>query len=87
LFEEWEQLREKLTQLFKEKNETRDDCMRQGIQLLSDILNKAEGAAPINFQERFDFIQMNKNNYTAFRQLDELFKEAKKKIAATRTQA
>ena len=38
------------------------------------------------FRKDFDFIIKNKNNYAAFRQLDELFKETKKKLARLRVQ-
>lgn len=84
LFEEWEQLREQLAPLFKVKDETRKKYMEQGIQLLTVITEKAEGTIPINFSERFDFVKLNSTNYSAFRQLDELFKETKKKIAVKR---
>ncbi|MEI4768360.1 YpoC family protein [Psychrobacillus sp. FJAT-51614] len=83
-FEEWEQLQEKLVQLFKEKDDSRIIFMEQGIQILTEIINVTEGVHLINFSERFEFIQKNKLNYTAFRQLAELFKEVKKKIAAKR---
>lgn len=83
-FEEWDVLKENLVQLFKENDDSRKIIMEHGIQLLTDIINVADGVNLINFTERFDFIQKNSSNYTAYRQLEELFKEAKKKIAVKR---
>lgn len=80
-FAEWDQLKEKLVLLFKVKKDVKNELMEQGINLLEDIIDNAEGITPINFSERISFIKQNKNNYTAFRQLDELFIEMKKKIA------
>lgn len=83
-FEEWDVLKENLVQLFKENDDSRKIIMEHGIQLLTDIINVGDGVNLINFTERFDFIQKNSSNYTAYRQLEELFKEAKKKIAVKR---
>ncbi|TQR15354.1 YpoC family protein [Psychrobacillus soli] len=85
-FEKWDNLRGQLAILFKEKDTTRVELMEQGIQLLEVIVGKVGEAAPINFSERFAFIRNNKHNYTAFKQLDELFKETKKKLARLRAQ-
>lgn len=81
-FAEWDRLRAHLAPLFKVKDVTRTSKMDNGMQLLARILEGTEGAKPMNFKERFEFINSNKSNYIAFYQLDELFKEAKKKIAA-----
>ncbi|MFJ8065106.1 YpoC family protein [Psychrobacillus sp. NPDC096426] len=83
-FEKWDDLRPQLAMLFKEKDITRVELMEQGIQLLEDMVGKAGDLTPINFSERFTFIRNNKHNYTAFKQLDELFKETKKKFAGMR---
>ncbi|MDF2067148.1 MULTISPECIES: YpoC family protein [Bacillaceae] len=83
-FEEWDLLKDSLVQLFKENDDSRKIIMEHGIQLLKDIIKVADGVNLINFTERFEFIQKNSSNYTAYRQLDELFKEAKKKIAVKR---
>lgn len=85
-FAEWEELRAHLAILFREKEIKRSEYMEQGIELLELIIGKVEEAAPINFSERFTFIKNNKHNYAAFRQLDELFKETKKKLARLRVQ-
>ncbi|MFB5087338.1 hypothetical protein PGC35_08950 [Psychrobacillus sp. PGGUH221] len=83
-FKEWDLLKDSLVQLFKENDDSRKIIMEHGIQLLKDIIKVADGVNLINFTERFEFIQKNSSNYTAYRQLDELFKEAKKKIAVKR---
>lgn len=83
-FEEWDLLKDRLVQLFKENDDSRKIIMEHGIQLLKDIIKVADGVNLINFTERFEFIQKYSSNYTAYRQLDELFKEAKKKIAVKR---
>ncbi|QFF98736.1 hypothetical protein PB01_07760 [Psychrobacillus glaciei] len=80
-FAEWIQLKGHLVLSFKVKNDARNELMEQGINLLTVIIDNATGITPINFSDRITFIKQNKNNYTAFRQLDELFKEMKKKIA------
>ncbi|ALC88144.1 hypothetical protein AM499_08305 [Bacillus sp. FJAT-22090] len=77
-------LKDSLVPLFKENDDSRKIIMEHGIQLLKDIIKVADGVNLINFTERFDFIQKNSSNYTAYRQLEELFKEAKKKIAVKR---
>jgi len=85
-FAEWDMLQGQLIKLFKENNNGRKDFMERGIILIEEIVVKANQATPINFSERFDFIKKNKNNYVAFRQLDELFKEIKKILARLRGQ-
>lgn len=80
-FAEWDELKEQLVMLFKVKKDAKNELMEQGISLIESIIDNAEGITPINFSERISFIKQNKNNYPAFRQLDELFREMKKKIA------
>lgn len=84
--DKWNDLKIQLVVLFKEKDTARLQLMDQGIQMLEAIVEQEGEAAPINFAERFTFIRNNKHNYTAFKQLDELFKETKKKIARLRAQ-
>ncbi|MFF2752719.1 YpoC family protein [Psychrobacillus sp. NPDC058041] len=80
-FAEWDQLKEKLAMLFRSEDESRHNMMEHSILLLTQILDESEEARPINFSDRLEFIKKNIHNYTSFRQLDELFKETKKKIA------
>ncbi|RNF40474.1 YpoC family protein [Planococcus salinus] len=61
--------------------------MQEGIQLYKELLAHCEHAIePLNGQERLAFIEQNRGRYAAFRQLDELFEEMKKKIASKRIQ-
>lgn len=95
-FERWELLKNQLIELFRSKNGTRSEMMSNGIRLFEDILVKVEHRAfniedismykiaPLNATERYEFVLHNRNNFAAFRQLDELFKETKKKIAKMR---
>lgn len=84
MFVKWDMLREQLAPLYKIKDNGRGSALEKGITLLGEIIKLAEDAKPVNFQERFDFIVNQKHNYTAFKQLDELFKETKKKVAVLR---
>lgn len=83
-FAEWDKLRELLAPLYKTKDNSRSLVLGEGIALLGEAIELAKDAAPVNFQERFNFIEDHKHNYTAFKQLDELFKETKKKVAVLR---
>lgn len=83
-FDDWIVIRVQLTEFFKDKQKPTTELMEKGIELLANVLEKAEGAAPLNFEERFAFIEKNRHKYAAFRQLDELFNETKKKIACLR---
>lgn len=95
-FAQWEQLRQQLTELFKDKSASKNELMSSGIGLFECILVKVEGTAflkeemaqctvaPLNVMERYEFVISNSGNYAAFRQLDELIKETKKIIARKR---
>ncbi|WP_391121817.1 YpoC family protein [Psychrobacillus sp. L3] len=83
-FAEWDLLKEKLAMLFRIEDESRYNMMEHSILLLMKILEDSEEVKPINFSERLEFIEKNTHNYTSFRQLEELFKETKKKIAVKR---
>ena len=62
------------------------ELIRSGIELLVSILDEVEEAAPLNYKERISFIESNLERHVAIIQLDELFKETKKKIARLRAQ-
>ncbi|TQR19743.1 YpoC family protein [Psychrobacillus vulpis] len=83
---EWKKIREKLVTLYKENDSSKGEFMEKGISLLEDIVSKNTDASPINMEERFHFIKSNKHIYTAFRQLDEMFKETEKRIASLKAQ-
>ena len=62
------------------------ELMLKGIKLLVSILDEEAEAAPLNYLERITFIESNIERHVAFVQLDELFKESKKKLARVRAQ-
>ncbi|WP_427138710.1 YpoC family protein [Psychrobacillus psychrodurans] len=84
--DEWEFIREELIVLIKTNDNKKIELMRKGIELLMAILNEVAEAAPLNYIERVIFIESNMVKYVAFVQLEELFKETKKKIARIRAQ-
>lgn len=85
-FDEWEFIREELFVLIKTNDNKKIELMRKGIDLLMAILNEVAEAAPLNYIERIIFIESNMEKYVAFVQLEELFKETKKKNARIRAQ-
>lgn len=85
-FDEWEIIREELLGLIRTKNVKKNDLMRKSIYILVSMLDEVAEAAPLNYRERIKFIESNIERYVAFVQLDELFKESKKKIARIRAQ-
>lgn len=62
------------------------ELMRVGIHLLVCLHDEVAEASPLNYIERITFIESNIERHVAFIQLDELFKESKKKIARIRAQ-
>lgn len=80
-FTKWLALRTQLESHFIQRTKVADDLMEDGIRLLRELIDLADGTYPLNFEERFRFIQQNNKTYAAFRQLDELFKETEKKLA------
>ena len=85
-FAEWVIIREELVLLIRNKGPEKILLMRQGIHHLTFILDELAEAAPLNYMERLTFIESNIESYVAFIQLDELFKESKKKLARIRAQ-
>ena len=81
IFARWSVIRNQLEILYKEREKDTHDLMERGIELLSELFVMAEGTYPLNYEERFIFVQKNYKSYAAFRQLDELFKETEKKLA------
>lgn len=95
-FSEWERLREEIHAAHDRRDGSALDFMVKGIthfeQLLIDSA-ETEGAfstdaeyelMPINGMERFGFIKMRPAQYACYRQLDELYKETKKRCARLR---
>ena len=85
-FDEWEIIREELAGLMKSKNPKKLELMQNGINLLITIHDEVAEAAPLNYIDRLTFIESNIERHVSFVQLDELFKESKKKIARIRAQ-
>lgn len=95
-FEKWEQLSEQIYEAHDKRTGEAAPLMAEGIQLFeqlvinSSISNSTEMISeeyevlPVNGSERLAFIKSRPGQYACFRQLDELFKEIKKKIARLR---
>lgn len=82
LFEKWSAMRAEIQINFAERKNEPSDLMEKGIVLLNELIAKSDGTCPLNYKERFTFIQQNYKTYAAYRQLDELFKETEKKLAS-----
>ncbi|MEO4053050.1 YpoC family protein [Solibacillus sp. CAU 1738] len=94
-YSEWEVLREQIHVAHNARNGEAKDLMERGI---VNFLNFVVGASdideydatadyevlPINGKERIAFIQAKPGQYACYRQLDELYKETKKRCARLR---
>ena len=100
LLHQWSTLREAIQEAFKMKTSNTHQQMNIGIKLYQDLLVQVSESdsfdqeelkdyeiLPLNGQERYTFIIMNSNRYSAFCQLNELFDETNKKIARLRIKA
>lgn len=90
-FQKWENMAPGIFELHKQRDAGAAELMRNGLVLYQDLLIHCheEGQKqiiPLNGEERLDFIVRNPGKFAAFRQLDELFSEMKKMIAAKRVQ-
>ena len=94
-FAEWEVLSERIHAAHNARNsKTANELMEQGIALYERMLVDSSDASetagndfelyPINGKERFQFICMRPGQFACYRQLDELFKETKKRAARLR---
>lgn len=94
-FSQWESLREQIHVAHEARNGEAKPLMEQGIEnfiqyviKVSDELefkaNAEYEVLPVNAQERLDFIQSKPGQYACYRQLDELYKETKKRCARLR---
>lgn len=100
-FTKWEGLREKTHACHEARDtQTVKSLMEQGITLfeafileasdteLCEITSNAEfELMPVNGSERLAFIKMRPAQYACYRQLDELFKETKKRVARLRVKS
>ena len=93
-FAEWEILQQAIHAAHEARNGEAKSLMEQGIAHFEKLL--VESAAtqvssdadfelyPINGKERLSFIKAKPGQYACYRQLDELFKETKKRAARLR---
>lgn len=86
-FDQWGVLAAEITSLHQNRSNQTAPQMLQGLDLFKALLTHCEEQIlPMNGHERIHFIEQRPGNYAAFRQLDELFSEMKKKIAVKRIQ-
>jgi len=94
-FAEWEVLSENIHAAHDARDrQAANGLMEQGIALYERLLIESSDAErvldndfelyPINGKERFQFIRMRPGQFACYRQLDELFKETKKRAARLR---
>ena len=93
-FGQWEELRERIHAAHEERRKEAAILMKQGIAhyeklLIDSAATEATPADdfelyPINGRERLEFIKMKPGQYACYRQLDELYKETKKRCARLR---
>ena len=95
-FTKWETLREQIHVAHDARDGSAKLLMEQGIALFNAFLvetavSDEQGGDyelfPVNGKERFNFIKMKPGQYACYRQLDELFKETKKRCARLRLKA
>ncbi|RHW39287.1 hypothetical protein D1B33_00075 [Lysinibacillus yapensis] len=99
-FEQWQNLSAKIYQSHEVRDGQAKSLMEQGIELFercvvhcSDTSETAVSereeyeVLPINGKERLQFIKARPGQYACYRQLDELFKELKKRLARLRLKA
>jgi len=95
-FAKWESLNTEIFAAHDRRDGSATEFMLQGIELFESFI--VEGSQtdngfntqliyeimPINGMERFQFIKARPGQYACYRQLDELFKETKKRCARLR---
>lgn len=98
-FAAWEQMEQDIRALHTARDKSVSDTMREAIRHYEQFILQASHTTntaieathtydcmPINGTERFLFIQAKPGQYACYRQLDELFKETKKRMARLRIQ-
>ncbi|HWK24724.1 MAG TPA: hypothetical protein VNS08_17035 [Ureibacillus sp.] len=96
-FEQWNELNRQIHNAHELRNGEAKSFMDKGIQLFekciiycsettsqSIIESEEYEVLPLNGMERLQFIKTRPGQYACFRQLDELFKELKKRLARLR---
>lgn len=86
-FNDWDKMKETIEQAFRNRDPKDPQEMLNGIILYKQLLEQCDfEIIPLNGPERLSFIEQRPTNFAAFRQLDELFAEMAKGIAAKRIQ-
>ena len=98
LFCEWEELSEKIRESHTLRRSGIHEEMQMALSLYEKLLVLVSEVnvfdikglceyevVPINAKDRYLFVKGSPGKYAAYRQLDELFKETKKKIARLRS--
>jgi len=94
-FSEWEQLSSQIHKAHEKRDrELANSLMQKGIAHYEALLIRSGNVEfvgdedfelyPVNGKERFQFIKMRPAQFACYRQLDELFKETKKRAARLR---
>lgn len=87
-FAEWAELEGKIHAAHDTRNGEAQGLMEMAILLFERLVQDAgDEVLPINGVERLTFIKAKPGQYACYRQLDELFKETKKRAARLRLQA
>lgn len=87
-YTEWTMLEAQIHAAHDARNGEAKGLMEKAIMLFERLVIEAgEEVMPINGIERMTFIKAKPGQYACYRQLDELFKETKKRTARLRLQA
>lgn len=87
-FAEWTELEAKIHAAHDARNGEAKGLMEEAIVLFERLVQEAgDEVLPINGVERLNFIKAKPSQYACYRQLDELYKETKKRTARLRLQA
>ncbi|WP_408056601.1 YpoC family protein [Ureibacillus manganicus] len=97
MFLEWEELSKLIHEAHQQRNRQAKVFMEKGIELYERLIvttsnQESEGinvnedyeVLPLNGMERLSFIKARPGQFACYRQLDELFKETKKRLARLR---
>jgi len=86
-FAEWTELEAEIHTAHDARTGEAKGLMEEAIVLFERLVQEAgDEVLPINGVERLNFIKAKPSQYACYRQLDELFKETKKRAARLRLQ-
>lgn len=91
-WEQWERVKEELSEMYEVRDPRRLDLMSDAIGRLEELVDaggSTEGQhllKPLNYEERLDFIKSKQTSHYALIQLSMLYDEVKKKAARLRVQ-